>query len=142
MVLRFMGKNTKRFGVSLPKGLLKKFDEKIEQQGYNNRSEAIRDLIRDSFLEDKIEADQLVAGALTIIFDHNAGELYTQLESIQHEYHEKIISKVHIHLDQKHCLEIIVLKGKSRIVKSIAKEIITLKGVKHGKLTFSYSGHK
>src|SRR6056297_2447417 len=140
MVLRFMGKNTKRFGVSLPKGLLKKFDEKIEQQGYNNRSEAIRDLIRDSFLEDKIAADQEVAGTLTIIFDHNSGELASQLESIQHENYQKVISKLHIHLDEVHCLEVIVLKGKSKNVKAIAKQIIALRGVKHGKLTFSYSG--
>ncbi|MCF7885330.1 MAG: nickel-responsive transcriptional regulator NikR [Candidatus Marinimicrobia bacterium] len=137
-----MAKDTKRFGVSLPKGLLKKFDKKIQNEGYNNRSEAIRDLIRDSFLEDKIADDQEVAGTLTIIFDHDSGELSHQLESIQHEYYQKIISKLHIHLDQTHCLEVIVLKGKSKKVKAIAKKIITLRGVKHGKLTFSYSGHK
>ena len=137
-----MAKAIKRFGVSLPKGLLKKFDKKIKSEGYNNRSEAIRDLIRDSFLEDKIRGDQEVAGTLTIIFDHNSSELSTQLESIQHEHHEKIISKLHIHLDRTHCLEVIVLKGKSKTVRSIAKQIIALRGVKHGKITFSYSGHK
>ena len=136
-----MTKKTKRFGVSLPADILKKFDEKIQNEGYNNRSEAIRDLIRESFLEDKIADDQLVAGTLTIIFDHNAADLSRQLEEIQHHHYQKIISKLHIHLDKTHCMEVIVLKGKSKKIQKIAKQIISLRGVKHGKLTFSYSGH-
>ena len=137
-----MTKETKRFGVSLSEVLLKKFDNKIKREGYNNRSEAIRDLIRDSFLEEKIADDREVAGTLTIIFNHHTANLSQQLDEIQHKNHEKIISKLHIHLDHKNCMEVIVLKGTSKTIREIGKKITSLRGVKHGKLTFTYSGHK
>jgi CopG family nickel-responsive transcriptional regulator len=137
-----MAKETKRFGVSLSKGLLDKFDKKIQNEGYDNRSEAIRDLIRDSFLEEKIADDREVAGTLTIIFDHHTLNLSQKLDDIQHQHHKKIISKLHIHLDHKNCLEVIVLKGKSKTIREIGEQITALRGVKHGKLTFTYSGHK
>jgi len=131
---------TKRFGVSLSQRILDKFDRKIEQEGYDNRSEAIRDLIRDSFLEDKIEDDEEVAGTLTFIIDHNYGETSEKLEKIYHEFHEKVVSKLRIPLDKKRCLEVVILIGKSQKVKEISSKIKALRGAKHGNLTFTYSG--
>lgn len=133
---------TKRFGVSLSQRILNKFDRKIEKEGYDNRSEAIRDLIRDSFLEAKIEDDEEVAGTLTFIIDHNFGETSKKLEQIYHEFHEKVISKLRVPLDDKRCLEVVVLIGKSQNVKTISSKIRALRGVKHGNLTFTYSGKK
>lgn len=129
-----------RFGVSIGSELLEKFDKLIGSKGYVNRSEAIRDLIRDYLVEHEWEEDVETMGAVTLVYDHHIHELSELLTSLQHEYHTMIISSMHIHIDEHNCLEVIVIKGKGNQVKSIADKLISTKGVKHGKLTMTTTG--
>jgi CopG family nickel-responsive transcriptional regulator len=129
-----------RFGVSTSSELLERFDKLIESKGYVNRSEAIRDLIRDYLVEYEWEEDLETIGAVTIVYDHHVSELSELLTSIQHEYCTMIISSMHIHIDHHNCLEITVIKGKGSKVKDIADKLISTKGVKHGKLTMTTTG--
>ncbi|MGE5248467.1 MAG: nickel-responsive transcriptional regulator NikR [Verrucomicrobiota bacterium] len=125
-----------RFGVSLNEGLLSKFDRLLRRKGYRNRSEAIRDLIRDSLVRDQWEeGDADTVGTLTLVYDHGTRELEERLTELQHENYKAIISTLHIHLDPHHCLEVLVLRGKAALLKSIADRLIGTRGVKHG--TFS-----
>lgn len=127
--------NTKRFGVSVPPDLLKKFDEKIDEKMYTNRSEAIRDLIRDFLVEEKWEeTDEEVYGSLTIIFDHEKKGISDKLTEMEHQDHTHIVSTMHIHLDKHNCMETMAIKGKPHDIKQIADKLISTKGVKHGKL--------
>lgn len=127
--------NTKRFGVSVPPNLLEKFDEKIDEKMYTNRSEAIRDLIRDFLVEEKWEeTDEEVYGSLTLIFDHEKKGISDKLTDLQHQDHAHIVSTMHIHLDKHNCMETMAIKGKPQDIKNIADKLISTKGVKHGKL--------
>jgi CopG family nickel-responsive transcriptional regulator len=125
-----------RFGVSLDEGLLAKFDRLIGGKGYANRSEAIRDLIRDSLVRDQWELGNADAvGTLTLVYDHETRELEDRLTELQHAHYKAIVSTLHVHLDAHHCLEVLVLRGKAALLKSIADKLIGTRGVKHG--TFS-----
>lgn len=127
--------NTKRFGVSVPPDLLEKFDEKIDEKMYTNRSEAIRDLIRDFLVKEKWEeTDEEVYGSLTIIFDHEKKGISDKLNEMEHQDHTHIVSTMHIHLDKHNCMETMAIKGKPHDIKQIADKLISTKGVKHGKL--------
>nr|AGF93062.1 transcriptional regulator NikR, CopG family [uncultured organism] len=127
--------NTKRFGVSVPPDLLEKFDEKIDEKMYTNRSEAIRDLIREFLVEEKWEeSDEEVYGSLTLIFDHEQKGISDKLTELQHQDHTHIVSTMHIHLDEHNCMETMAIKGKPQDIKQIADKLISTKGVKHGKL--------
>ncbi len=126
----------KRFGVSLDSDLLKQFDVLIQKKGYNNRSEAIRDLIRNDIVEEKWEDDTEEAiGAITLIYDHHQYDLNNKLISKQHDSSADIKATLHVHLDHHYCMEVIVVGGEIKTIKKIADEIIGLKGVKHGKLS-------
>lgn len=125
-----------RFGVSLDEGLLARFDRLIGGKGYANRSEAIRDLIRDSLVRDQWElGDADAVGTLTLVYDHETRELEDRLTELQHAHYKAIVSTLHVHLDAHHCLEVLVLRGKAALLKSIADKLIGTRGVKHG--TFS-----
>ena len=133
--------DTVRFGVSMDSGLLKQFDKYIKEKGYANRSEAIRDLIRNNLVEKEWEVGTgETVGTITIIYNHHKRELPDILTSIQHKYHNAMISTLHIHLDAHNCLEVLVVKGKAREIKIIADRLIGTKGVKHGKLTTATLG--
>ncbi len=128
--------NIIRFGVSIDEKLLNKFDSIIDQKGYVNRSEAIRDLIRSMMESNEIsESEAMVIGTLTLVYSHSVHELADKLNDIQHHHHKSIISTTHIHLDEHNCLEVMILRGKSKIVQEIADRLISIKNVKHGKLT-------
>lgn len=128
-------KETKRFGVSLPPELLEKFDEKIENEMYTNRSEAIRDLIRNSLVEERWESsEEEVIGALTLVYDHEKKGISDKLTDLQHENLTHVISSMHVHLDEHHCMETLAIKGKADAVQKISDSLISTKGVKHGKL--------
>jgi CopG family transcriptional regulator, nickel-responsive regulator len=130
-----------RFGVSLDNDLLKQFDDRILRNGQKNRSEAIRDLIRDALVRhcwEKEAGDK--AGTITIIYDHHKSDVSERLNKIEHDNHDCIISKMHIHLDHDNCLEVLAVKGKAEKIHEIADEIIGTKGVKHGKLTATSTG--
>ncbi len=123
-----------RFGVSLPKDLIERFDAYIHRKKYTNRSEAIRDLIRRALIEEEITTNKEVIGVLHIIYDHHQRELSDKLNDIQHDHHEQIISTTHVHLDHSNCLEVTLLKGNVDIIRSLSEKIIATKGVKNGKL--------
>ena len=127
-----------RFGVSIDSSLLKKFDRKIKEKGYTNRSEAFRDMVRDSFIQEKIESGSaLMVGTVTLIFSHHEMELPKKLAHEQHEHHDMVLSSIHVHLDHHNCMEVILLKGKAKEISDFANKLISRKGVKYGKLTLA-----
>lgn len=127
-----------RVGVSLDKPLLADFDELIRGQGYANRSEAIRDLIRNKLTETAIEApDAEGIGSVFLVYDHHASKLAEQLIQLQHTHLLKVVASVHVHLDHHNCLEVIIMKGRVQDIQKLADKMASLKGVKLGKLTLS-----
>jgi len=125
-----------RFGISLDERLLAKFDRLNNRKGYANRSEAIRDLIRESLVRERWELrDADAVGTLTLVYDHETRELEERLTELQHAHFRAIVSTLHVHLDAHHCLEVLILRGKAALLKSIADRLIGTRGVKHG--TFS-----
>ena len=130
-----------RIGVAIDTDLLNKFDRLIEKRGYTNRSEAFRDLIRDELVEQTWESpESQVVGTVTLVYDHHVRMLNEKLIGIQHDFHHSILSTLHVHLDHDNCLEVLVVRGKSAVVRKVADAIISTKGVKHGTLTITTSG--
>jgi CopG family nickel-responsive transcriptional regulator len=130
-----------RFGISLENPLLERFDSLIKKKGYVSRSEAIRDLIRDSLVTEEWESFTTeTVGTITLVYSHDTRELTDNLTDLQHHYHQSILSAMHIHLDEHNCLEVIVVKGRAKDIKDIADRLIGTKGVKHGKLTVTTTG--
>jgi CopG family nickel-responsive transcriptional regulator len=126
-----------RFGVAIDGDLLAKFDERLAARGYSNRSEAIRDLIRDDLVEAVADAGGVVAGSLTLVYDHHARDLSEKLTEMQHALGEQVVSTLHVHLDHDHCLEVVVMRGPAAALKGAAERILATKGVVHGKLTLT-----
>ena len=124
-----------RFGVSLEEDLLAAFDLSIGGMGYQNRSEAIRDLIRDHLIQKKVGAgDTEVIGVVTLVYDHRVHHLSDLLADMQHKADVVVSASLHIHLDEHNCLEVIVLRGRADKVHQIASKLIATKGVQNGKL--------
>jgi CopG family nickel-responsive transcriptional regulator len=133
-----MNNEVMRFGVSIDEKLLESFDKLIERKHYMNRSEAIRDLIRASLVEMKVEnGNQEMVGTITLVYNHHVRDLSDKLTEHQHMHSDKIVSALHVHLDAHNCLEVLVVKGTANIVRQIADELIGVKGVKHGKLVMT-----
>jgi CopG family transcriptional regulator, nickel-responsive regulator len=127
-----------RIGVSIDADLLRRFDSFIKEKGYENRSEAFRDLIRDRLVGSAVVApNQAVVGSVTLIYDHHTRLLPEKLADLQHDSHAIVVSTLHVHLDHDRCLEVIVLRGKSRDVQKLADRLISTKGVRHGRLVMS-----
>ncbi|MDD5116797.1 MAG: nickel-responsive transcriptional regulator NikR [Candidatus Omnitrophica bacterium] len=129
-----------RFGVSIEKELLARFDRLIKDKKYTNRSEAFRDLIRQELIQKQWQGNLEVAGAITLIYNHHKRELVNKLMDIQHDFGKLIVSSQHIHLDCDNCLEIIAVKGSPRLVQRLADSLKSVKGVKHGSLSMSTTG--
>ena len=129
-----------RTGLSLERELLERFDAAISRRGYQNRSEAIRDLIREHLVEEAVEDNKVIVGTLTMVYDHHQPNLSAKLIEAQHEAASKVLAATHVHLDHHHCLEVVILKGRSGEVKSLADQILSLRGVKHGQLTVTTTG--
>lgn len=129
-----------RFGVSLEEDLLQRFDDLIHRRKYTNRSEALRDMIRQELVKQEWEAGGDVAGAITYIYDHHTRELLSKITDIQHDTQEIIISTQHIHLDHHHCLEIIAVKGRVKKVLKLADSLKAIKGVRHCALSMTGTG--
>ncbi len=127
--------SVERVGVSFEPKLLIKFDTLIKKRGYTNRSEAIRDLVRKEIIESDIkEEESEVIGTLSIIYDHDVGNITDKLLHIQHHHHQEITFTTHIHIDKRTCLEIVVIRGLLPHVKKFAENIKALKGVHQGQL--------
>jgi CopG family nickel-responsive transcriptional regulator len=132
-----------RIGVAIDEGLLREFDALIARRGYGSRSEAFRDLIRDALVQDRWSADSgRVVGTITLVYDHHVRLLNERLTAIQHEFHGAMLSTLHVHLDHDHCLEVIVVRGRAARVRQVADALISMKGVKHGRLTVTTAGTK
>jgi CopG family nickel-responsive transcriptional regulator len=122
-----------RFGISLEQSLIDAFDTHIAARNYKNRSEAIRDLIREELTRKK-------AGAIVMTYDHHKRELVNRLLDIQHDYQPLIISTQHVHLDHHHCLEIIAVRGKAREIERLANSIRSQIGVKQVSMSMATAG--
>ncbi len=130
-----------RFGISADARLIEKFDGMIVEKSYANRSEAIRDLIRDQLVEFAwTKKNEDVIGTITLVYNHELKELTEKLTELEHQNHTNIISSIHVHLDDHNCLEVLIVRGKSPEVQSISYKLIGTRGVKHGKLTMTTSG--
>lgn len=129
-----------RFGVSLDKALLDKFDRYIRERNYSNRSEAFRDLIRQELIKKEWQEGDDVAGAITLIYDHHRKDLLSKITDLQHDFQQVIISTQHIHLDHDNCLEIVAVRGQPREVTKLADMLKSIKGVKHCTLSMSSTG--
>lgn len=130
-----------RFGVSMESDLLETFDRMIDKRGYTNRSEAIRDFVREKIVEEGVhDADTPAFGVLSFVYDHHVRELEGKLTDFQHEHFKSIVSTSHVHIDHDNCLEIIILKDKSGEISEISNKILTYKGVKHGRLSLTLTG--
>ena len=114
----------------------------VGEKGYDNRSLAIADMIRGELVEHRQQlGEQEIAGTITLVYDHHKRHLQALLTDLQHDHTDIIISMLHVHLDHDHCLEVLVVRGSAKIVKSMADSLIAAKGVKHGRLTITSTGH-
>ena len=130
----------KRFSVSLEEDLLEKFDNYISSHGYSNRSEAIRDLIRTTLVNEEWEQDSEVVGVVTLVYNHHQSQLQERITELQHHYYQLITSTTHVHMENHNCLEVTIVKGKASLVRELAEGMIALRGVKNGNLTMSSTG--
>ncbi len=132
---------TIRFSISLESELSRKFDSWMKKNGYENRSEAVRDLIRDKLVEEEWKDDSKeVVAVLSLVYSHDSPELPRVLTDIQHQHHSLVISSTHIHLDKHNCLEVIIMKGQVGVIKKVASELLSLRRVKHGRLMMTTTG--
>lgn len=137
-----MSSDLVRFSIAMPSDLLDQFDGLVARRGIaKNRSEVIRDLVRDALVEEECtNPDQEVCGTLTMVYNHHSGDLTNRLDAVQHDHYQEIISTMHIHLDPHNCLEIIAMRGSVSAIQAIADSLLGLKGVKHGSLTTTTTG--
>ena len=129
-----------RFGVSLEEDLLAKFDSLIKRRKYTNRSEALRDMIREELVKKEWTENKEVTGAITLVYDHHTRELVNKVLDVQHDYHACILSTQHIHLDHHNCFEIIVTKGKSKDIEELYQKLKSIKSVKHAGFMMATKG--
>ena len=133
-----------RFGVSIDEELLGKYDQYLAERGYATRSEALRDLIRDALIQQRIEADANLSalGSLTLVYDHHARTLLQEMSEIQHDFHHLILSVMHLHVSHDDCMEVLALSGRVKEITELANRLLSLKGVKNGKLFLTLSSSK
>jgi CopG family nickel-responsive transcriptional regulator len=132
-----------RIGISLEAELLAQFDQLIEQKGYVNRSEAVRDLIRDTLVQrewSEAGGSTEQVAVVTLVYDHDSSSLAQKLAHIQHENHRAVVSALHVHMDEHNCLEVLVLRGRAREVLRMGEGLVSTKGVKYGKLVPATTG--
>ncbi|PSH04447.1 MAG: nickel-responsive transcriptional regulator NikR [Acidobacteria bacterium] len=129
-----------RTGVSIEQDLLEKFDKLIAKRGYGNRSEALRDLIREMLVSEEVSANKQVIATLSMIYDHHRPELTNKLSAAQHHHHGNVLAATHVHLDEDNCFEVVIMKGLAGEVKHLADHMLSMKGVKHGKLVMTSTG--
>lgn len=129
-----------RTGVSIEEDLLQQFDRVIARRGYKNRSEAIRDLIRESLVAEAIDKNKPVVATLSMIYDHHRPNLSNKLNEIQHHSHQNVLAATHVHLDHDNCLEVVIMKGRSGEIQHLADHMLAMRGVKHGKLVVTTTG--
>ena len=132
----------KRFGVSLEEELLDQLDRFVRENNFANRSQGIRNLIRERLVAKEWTEGKEVAGAITLVYNHHKRELLETITHMQHHFLPLIISTQHIHLDGDNCLEIVAVKGKSEEVKKLFRKMKGIKGIKHSSLAVTTTGKK
>ncbi len=127
-----------RISISLENALLEAFDAHLAGKGYATRSEAIRDLIRDRLIREQAQhAEGEQVAVVTLVYDHHARELAARLIDKQHHHHDLVVSSMHVHLGERHCLEVSVLRGPSALVQHLGDDLLATRGVLHGEITFT-----
>jgi CopG family transcriptional regulator, nickel-responsive regulator len=129
-----------RTGLSIDRELLARFDRAIAVKGYKNRSEAVRDLIRDHLVSEEADENKVMVGTLTIVYDHHRPNLTEKLVDAQHHAGSAVLAATHVHLDHHNCLEVVIMKGRSKGIRELADRILSLRGVKHGRLVMTSTG--
>ncbi|MBI4813448.1 MAG: nickel-responsive transcriptional regulator NikR [Methanobacterium sp.] len=133
-----------RISMSLPKKLLNDFDEVLKDRGYNSRSKGIRDALKDYIVRyqwmKEVEGDRV--GIVAVIYDHHYTGVMEDLTDIQHQFRDNINATMHIHMTEKNCLEVIVVKGDAQEIRNLTEQIMRLKGVEHVKLTTTSGGEQ
>jgi CopG family nickel-responsive transcriptional regulator len=130
-----------RFGVAVEADLLARFDRVIERKGYANRSEALRDVMRERLIEETWRSDADTVGVITLVYDHSVRELQARLTELQHQLAGQVISTLHVHIDADHCLEVILVRGTGVELGRFADRLVGLKGVVYGRLLPATLGH-
>jgi len=130
-------KKIKRFGVSLEEEIFNDLDKLVKRKKFPNRSQAIRFLIRSTTVKEAWQENKKVAGCIVLVYDHHKRDLVNKSLDIQHKFSELILSSQHVHLDHHNCLETISLRGKALQLKNLADSLISLKGIKHGRLVMT-----
>ncbi len=131
-----------RISISLEEDLQKQFDRVVAEEGYPTRSEAIKALIRERLVQKEWVKGELVAGAVSIVFDHHGHEIANKLLEIQHDFVDVIMSNQHVHLDHHNCMETIIVKGDPEKILALARELKSIKGLKHQALVMTTTGKK
>jgi CopG family nickel-responsive transcriptional regulator len=126
-----------RFGVSLDEDILKALDEFVIENKLPNRSQAIRHLVERNLVEKKWQCNQIVAGAIVMLYDHYKGDVTIKSNDIQHEYFDVILSSQHFHLSHENCIEIVAVKGTANRLTELSDKLIGIRGIIHGKLVMS-----
>jgi CopG family transcriptional regulator, nickel-responsive regulator len=129
-----------RTGLSLESSLLERFDQAIGRKGYQNRSEAVRDLIREYLIQEEASENKTIVGTLTMVYDHHRPKLSEKLIAAQHHAHAMVLAATHVHLDHDNCLEVVIMKGKAGDVRKLGDHLLSLRGVKHGRLVITGTG--
>lgn len=130
----------RRFTVSMEDNLLDDFDSFIQDHHYQNRSEALRDLIRSRIIEKEWQAEKAVMGVISLVYDHHQHQLQEKVTELQHGFHHQIVSTTHVHMDHNNCLEVIIVRGKAGEVRQLADSLMALRGVRNASLSMSSTG--
>jgi CopG family nickel-responsive transcriptional regulator len=130
-----------RLAISMPRDLMKRFDVVCRRRGLTNRSEALRELVRASLVEDQWASERGdTAGTVTLVYDHETLDLPRKLTAVQHRHGKLIVSAMHVHLDRHNCLEVLVLRGPSRRVRALGESLASVKGLKHSRFSMTTTG--
>ncbi len=131
----------RRFSVSMPGSLLSALDAAAREEGYQSRSQALADLVRDHLVERAgRQSDREIAGSITLVYDHHRRNIQALLTEIQHDHGDLIAAALHVHLDHRNCLEVLAVRGPAGAVSKMADRLVSARGVKHGKLTLTSTG--
>ena len=129
-----------RLSLSIEKPLYERLEKMVHASGYGNRSEFVRDLIRDHLVKRQWEANETVVGTVTLVYDHHARNLSEKLIDLQHHHHGAVLATTHVHLDKHLCAEVILLKAKAREIEHLADRLRQQKGVLHAELAMASTG--
>ncbi len=120
----------------MPAGLIRQLDQMVSEKGFPNRSQAIADMVSANLVEHhSAKGEREIAGTITLVYDHHKRNIQALLTDIQHDHQEVVISALHVHLDHHNCMEVLAVRGKAKVVRLVADQLIAARGVKHGKLT-------